>query len=615
MQSIYITNNTSSKQNFSTFDKYLIKEKIINETNLNLYSFFTKNNNSIYNQNDNFVTNLGSIFYKNNFNREANKLILNEIEKGKELSEILNDSQISGQFVLIIYFNKNLFLCTDRLGYYPLYIYKKDQIVSISNSFLLLAINNKSTLNYLGISQYLSENYRYITYACCNENITNEIKYFEPGTIYSLNNNKLDIKKYYNIKENLEFGKYNNFKEIVDTGTEILKQNLSKLKNLNIRSDITGGVDTRLIIGILKNLNLDFKAGSQVITEYEDFSTQGKYSELKIINEISKLYNLDLSLFTDKDYNSNSELIDEISLFHSNKQTYNRRTSYFYNSLNDGSQIHVSGMSGTELMRLSYYDYFKSNTKLDLSKFLRMFVEQVDVMRNSLISTDSYYENIKLFYEKNISGLNYEKAEDLSSYIDYFAFYRTHFCRYLSLANSFTPFYTPYGDHNFATFMYQTSYQQKKKFKIQRQILKNLDPKLAKINSTRGIPLTMVDFLNFYRFKNLININVPQQYFSFLDKTKTNLYKNLISLSFKNKSFYNLFKNNIEDKNKTKKNLWNLSNDFTIVKDLDEYLDKDSSVFDLIDKKKLEQKVKEDCNYNVLNRVINLEKILNIIKL
>ncbi len=614
MQSIYITNNFSDSLDFKTLSKYLNKD-IIKKQNTTIVSFSSNQNNSLYLKNENFVSNLGVIFYKKKFNLEANELILNELQSGKSIEDILLSEEISGQFVLIVFFKNNLYLCTDKLGYYPLYIYNKNNIISISNTFLLLARNNKSTLNYLGISQYLSENYRHITYACCNENITNEIKYAKPATIYNIKEDKLEKKKYYNLKNNLEFGKYSNFKQIVELGTELLKSNISKLSNLNIRSDITGGVDTRLIVGLLKKLNLNFKVGTQVITEYEDFSNQGKYSEYKIIKQITDLYKLNLNVTTDKDYNLDPNLIDEITLLHSNKQTYNRRTAYFYNSLNDGSTIHLSGMSGTELMRLSYYDYFKSNEKLDLSKFLRMFVEQVDIMNDSLVSRQDYYENLTNFYENNLSEIKYDKAEDLSSYIDYFAFYRTHFCRYLSLANSFMPFYTPYGDFNFATMMYQTSYQQKKKFKIQRQILKNIDPDLAKINSTRGIPLTIVDLKNFYRFKNLISVNVPQQYFSLVEQNKVKIYKKLISLSFNNKFIYDLFKKNIEDKNKSKKNLWNLSNDFSIIEDLDKYLKKDSKIFEIIDKKKLQKKVEEDCNYNVLNRVINLEKIINYINI
>ena len=68
---------------------------------------------------------------------------------------------------------------------------------------LLLARNNKSTINYLGISQYLSENYKHVTYACCDQNITNEIKYTEPGTIYTFENNSFKVDKYFEICDEL----------------------------------------------------------------------------------------------------------------------------------------------------------------------------------------------------------------------------------------------------------------------------------------------------------------------------------------------------------------------------------------------------------------------------
>ena len=52
-------------------------------------------------------------------------------------------------------------ICTDRLGYYPLYIYQKADEISISNSMLAIAKNNKCSINNIGVSQYLSENYKY----------------------------------------------------------------------------------------------------------------------------------------------------------------------------------------------------------------------------------------------------------------------------------------------------------------------------------------------------------------------------------------------------------------------------------------------------------------------
>ena len=73
---------------------------------------------------------------------------------------------------------------------------------------LLLAKNNKTTLNYLGIAQYLSENYKYITYACCDQNIVNEVKYVDAGAVYTFNGNSFQTEKYFDIRNNLEIAKY-----------------------------------------------------------------------------------------------------------------------------------------------------------------------------------------------------------------------------------------------------------------------------------------------------------------------------------------------------------------------------------------------------------------------
>ena len=73
---------------------------------------------------------------------------------------------------------------------------------------------------------------------------------------------------------------------------------LSFLKNITgkIHCDITGGVDTRAVIAILDKLKVQFNVGVQAITEYEDFSNYGKFSELNIVDEIVKHKNLDFEL-------------------------------------------------------------------------------------------------------------------------------------------------------------------------------------------------------------------------------------------------------------------------------------------------------------------------------
>ena len=235
------------------------------------------------------------------------------------------------------------------------------------------------------------------------------------------------------------------------------------------------------------------------------------------------------------------------------------------------------------------------------------------MMHDNLLTKKSYFDNLKNYYESHLKGIKYNKAKDLSAYIDYFAFYRTHFCRYLSLANSFVPFYTPYGDFSFASFMYQVAHSSKKRFKIQRFLLSKLDKKLASFYSTRGFPLTKVNFFNSYKFLRMISEEIPQQYFSFNQRFSTFYKKNLIKYLFKNKNiYYSFFKSKKTDNNakKNQKFLWNTPNDINVIRDLDEIIKKDLPVFDIIDKKKLIKYTERDCNHNTINRISNLNRIL-----
>ena len=154
---------------------------------------------------------------------------------------------------------------------------------------------------------------------------------------------------------------------MADKAEEILSENLSFLKNIKgkVHSDITGGVDTRVIIAILSKLDIKFDVGLQAITEYNDVSNSGKFSEINIVNKIIDYKKLNFKLFSDESYTTKKELIDSITFLHSHKQTYNRRTGYFLNVRDSNADIIISGLSGTELLRSSYYNYFKKNEKIE----------------------------------------------------------------------------------------------------------------------------------------------------------------------------------------------------------------------------------------------------------
>ena len=111
----------------------------------------------------------------------------------------------------------------------------------------------------------------------------------------------------------------------------------------------------------------------------------------------------------------------------------------------------------------------------------------------------------------------------------------------------------------------------------------------------------------------MISNNIPQQYFSIRQKMSTFYKKKLINFLFENRKIYDTyFKKKKKDYSK-RKNLWNTPDQISVIEDLENLLKKDLPVFEIVSRKKLVKYTKQDCNYNVINRVINLNRILEYI--
>ena len=143
MQSFYISNN-KNLLDLKIFNKYLKKENLSHDF-FNLNFFYSNNNNSIVTQNNLTYISLGVLIYKNKFNKEGLKLLVNDISKEYILESILSSEDIRGQFAIIIINKNNIKVITDKLGYYGLYFYKNQNQIAFSNSILSLGKNNKTS--------------------------------------------------------------------------------------------------------------------------------------------------------------------------------------------------------------------------------------------------------------------------------------------------------------------------------------------------------------------------------------------------------------------------------------------------------------------------------------
>ena len=607
MQSFYYSSKKTKNLKNKFYDLYKTFDSGIDNKFGTLDFFYNSDNQFIYKENNKFIASLGVFLYKKQFGKNALKSFFSDL-KDNSINLLLNSKEVSGGFCLIYFNGKDLSIITDKLGYYVLYAYQKNNILEISNAFLPLAQTNETTISNLGVAQYLSENIA--GHACCNRNIVNEVTFLDGGMIYTVKNGHLKSSKYYDIKSDIKLGLHDDADEVANLISAQLNSNLSFVNKIDneVIADMTGGIDTRVNIAHLVDRNIDFTPGVQLPIEYEHYTNTGRYSELNIINQIRDVLDVDMHLYGDDEYRNNKSHIDEYSLYFSNKLTYNRRAGYFSSLHKKKSGLVISGLSGTEFLRQPYLNHFNSHDKLDLSELVKDYYPILDLLDDSFLNQEEYYNEISSFISSSIDGIEFEDYRDLGSYIDYIAFYRTHFSRYFSLANSVLPFYTTYGDFSIAKILLQTSYATKQRFSIQRRILSKLNYNLAKIDSTRGFPLSTVNETNFIEFENLIDQNVPQQYIDQQTLKYENEFRKKISYYFDNKDeFYKKYGQSIKSE---KLNLLHSPTDFSIISSMDKVLSLDLPVFEFVDKEKFLLAVKNDGSFNYYNRVMNLNAML-----
>ena len=113
MQSIYLSNTSTRDIDLSTLEKYLSKHPEIKLKNYVLQFFYSEGRDSFIKHDQYFISNLGVFIYKNNYNKNALKLFMEDLLSGKDLKELLLSKNTRGQFCLIIYYQNKLKLITD----------------------------------------------------------------------------------------------------------------------------------------------------------------------------------------------------------------------------------------------------------------------------------------------------------------------------------------------------------------------------------------------------------------------------------------------------------------------------------------------------------------------
>lgn len=499
-------NNNTIKLFYLPYEEFA---KLLTIEECGLYLFKHKNTQYIH-SNGYTLYNIGTLIYKNFWNNKALELIAIELSSGKQIKHIMANTR--GQFCLIIHIKDNVFFVTDKLGIIPIYKYENDNKIELSNLLLALAEQNKISINYQAVAEYLCFWY------CFHSTFFNEIDLLEKGTVFKFGNETIN-EEYFNYLAGIQFNKYNNLKEISQDTKDRLQQNFSFLSNDDrIFTDITGGFDTRLLAIILKNLNLNFVGGicgDQVLNETNiavqvaeklnvEFRSNTKISDKNIFSTI-----------LDKHFNiSNGVPI----LYHSTELVN------YYEVISQDFDIHIMGLGGSELCdnflpRLSFL-----TKRLKYSSLFEKYFKFHDIFSGNLITEDLYYNNITAKIANLLDKIGSDNHEKVASYLTASTISRYYHGSLMGTHDIIMPVYSPFLETNFAKIMIETTFNIKHNQNIQRTLITDLHKELSMLISSHGYNANISAEKHLGTKTALLNISRGLMYdFNFLLKFTRNI--------------------------------------------------------------------------------------------
>ena len=109
MQSFYFTNEPAKVKNLDTYNSFLNLHPPITKNDFSLNLFYSENCHSFYEENGNFISNLGVFIYKNQWNNKAIRLFFEDFKKSSSLERLLLSEDVHGQYLLMLYFENRFF--------------------------------------------------------------------------------------------------------------------------------------------------------------------------------------------------------------------------------------------------------------------------------------------------------------------------------------------------------------------------------------------------------------------------------------------------------------------------------------------------------------------------
>ena len=205
-------------------------------------------------------------------------------------------SRFNGMWGIAIYdMRKNILFCTrDRFGVKPFYYYKDDKV-------FVFASELKSIIEYFkrdnsfkkDLNKEIVYDYFVNNFVDHTENtFIKNIKHLPPSHFIKIQGKEFNLKKYFSLEANSDFGVYENkkFEKIKNTFTELINDSVK----LRLRSDVpvgtclSGGLDSSTVVTIINDINSKNPELTEKQNTFSAVYDDASIDERKFIEEIVK---------------------------------------------------------------------------------------------------------------------------------------------------------------------------------------------------------------------------------------------------------------------------------------------------------------------------------------
>ncbi len=284
------------------YNKYFYLNDEFNETSCNVATFkkLRKETHNIYVNKNNFIAISGTFFYDKLFGEKSLAKLLRDFNDC-DIDEII--PKTFGNFSAVIKKDAQIYFFIDNTGIYNLYYFIDNDHITITNIFYNLAKNIGSNMT-INEQALLEDSFQYSILG--DDSLVVQIKRVQGNYIYTydleskklvLNEKQVITSKHIN-KDLDESAKY--LSELIKEKASIITNNFD-----NIAINMTGGLDSRLILSAFLSLNVKpviiYGIGNSPLTNTKE-------EDLRIDELYSKRFNLD---FYKMNWRTNENFMDD----------------------------------------------------------------------------------------------------------------------------------------------------------------------------------------------------------------------------------------------------------------------------------------------------------------